>query len=114
MKSAGERLKELEREYELLRKQLARVNYLSKGSVVARPPGHSGSRYQWTTKVKARTVSLTLSLEQYEWLKDAVANQRNVEQSLRQMHRLSRQLMRLKFPNAPRRRKLNQKVLRLI
>jgi hypothetical protein len=107
-------LQALEREYRLLRKQLARVGYLSRGSVVARRPGRPGSRYQWTTKVKARTVSLTLSAEQYEWLKAAVGNQRKVETIFGEMHRLSRQIMRLKFPDAPRRKKLNQKVLRLI
>jgi hypothetical protein len=107
-------LQALEREYRRLQKQLARVGYLSKGSVIARRPGRPGSRYQWTTKVKARTVSLTLSAEQYDWLKAAVDNQRKMEKVFDEMHRLSRQIMRVKFPDAPRRKKLNQKVLRLI
>lgn len=106
--------KALERQYEQLRAQLAQVGYLSKGSVVERAPGHPGSRYQWTTKVAARTVSLTLSAEQYQWLKAAVANQRKVERLLTQMHRLSRKIMRLKFPNEAHRKRLNPKVLRLI
>ncbi len=104
----------LERQYERLRAQLAQVGYLSKGSVVERAPGRPGSRYQWTTKVKARTVSLTLSAEQSLWLKAAVANQRKVERLLQQMHRLSRKIMRRKFPNETRRKRLNPKVLRLI
>ena len=106
--------KALEREYAQLRAQLAQVGYLSKGSVVERAPGRPGSRYQWTTKVAARTVSLTLSAEQCLWLKAAVANQRKVERILKQMHRLSRKIMRLKFPKETRRKRLNPKVLRLI
>src|SRR5258706_10460303 len=96
--------KALERQYEQLRAQLAQVGYLSKGSVVERAPGQPGSRYQWTTKVQARTVSLTLSAEQHQWLKAAIANQRKVEQLLKQMHRLSRKIMRLKFPQEARRK----------
>ncbi len=114
MKPARSSLQGLEGQYRLLRKHLARVGYLSKGSVIARRPGRPGSRYQWTTKVKARTVSLTLSAQQYDWLKAAVDNQRKAEKIFGEMHRLSRQIMRLKFPDAPRRKKLNQKVLRLI
>jgi hypothetical protein len=108
------RLQALEQRYARLRQQLAQAGYLSRGSVVARPAGRPGSRYQWTTKVRARTVSLTLSAAQCRWLKQAVANQRAVERVLRQMHRTSRQIMRLKWPDAPRRKRLNRKVLRLI
>ena len=114
MKPVRSSLQKLERDYRRLQKQLARVGYLSKGSVIARRPGRPGSRYQWTTKVKARTVSLTLSAEQYDWLKVAVDNQRQMEKLFGELHRLSRQIMRLKFPDAPRRKKLNQTVLRLI
>jgi hypothetical protein len=107
-------LSALERQYEQLRAQLAHVGYLSKGSVVERAPGRPGSRYQWTTKVAARTVSLTLSAEQYQWLKAAVANQRKTERLLKQMHRLSRKIMRQKFPQEARRKRLNPTVLHLI
>ncbi|MBM4086033.1 MAG: hypothetical protein FJ272_14710 [Planctomycetes bacterium] len=107
-------MKALEQKYARLRQQLAQAGYLSRGSVVARPAGRPGSRYQWTTKVRARTVSLTLSAAQYQWLRRAVANQRAVERVLRQMYRTSRQIMRLKWPDAHRRKSLNRKVLRLI
>ncbi len=109
-----ERLQALQREYRQLRSQLAHVGYLSKGSVIQRAPGRPGSRYQWTTKIKAKTLSLTLSANQYQWLKEAVANQRKIERVLRQMHRLSRKIMRLKFPDESRRKPLHPKVLSLI
>lgn len=112
--NAADRLQTLAAEYAQLRQELANVGYLSKGSVVKRPAGKPGSRYQWTTKVKARTVSLTLSGEQYQWLKQAVANQRKLERLLRRMHHVSRKIMRLKFPNTNRRKPLNSKVLRIV
>ena len=104
----------LEGQYRQLRAHLAEVGYLSKGSVIRRAPGQPGSRYQWTTKIKAKTVSLTLSEGQYDWLKQAVENQRKVEEVLSQMHRLSRKIMRLKFPDGVRRKRLTPTVLRLI
>jgi hypothetical protein len=110
----ADRLHALEAQYAQLCGQLAAVGYLSKGSVVKRPAGKPGSRYQWTTKVKARTVSLTLSAQQYHWLKQAVINQRKLQQLLKKMHQLSRKIMRLKFPNTTRRKRLTKKVLRLI
>ena len=109
-----ERLQALESEYERLRAELAQVGYLSKGSVIRRAKGQPGSRYQWTTKMNKKTVSLTLSEEQYEWLKEAVANQRKLERLLRQMHQISRKIMRLKFPDTHRRKRMNPKVLKLI
>ena len=103
-------LKAKEAEYAQLQKQLARVGYLSKGSVVKRAPGKPGSRYQWTTKVKARTVSLTLSAKQYHRLKEVVTSQRKLERLLEKMHRISRKIMCLKFPNQTRRNQLTQRV----
>lgn len=112
--NATDRLQNLETQYAKLRQELGGVGYLSKGSVIERPPGNPGSHYQWTTKLNARTVSLTLTEDQYHWLKQAVTNQRNVERLLREMHHLSRKIMRLKFPAHNRRTPLNKRVLRLI
>jgi hypothetical protein len=48
----------------------------SQGSVFERSPDQQGSRYVWTRKVRAKTVTVALSQEQYQWLKQAVLNQR--------------------------------------
>ena len=61
--------------YRQLQRQLARLGYVSQGSVFERAPGEQGSRYFWTRKVRAKTVTVALSEEQYHWLKQAVANQ---------------------------------------
>jgi hypothetical protein len=108
------RLAQLEARYAELRQELGGIGYLSQGSVYRRPPGQSGTRFTWSTKVKGKTVSLALSEEQADWLEQAIAEHRRVKTILAEMHRLSRQIMRARFPDTQRRRPLNRKVLRLI
>ena len=108
------RLAQLEARYAKLRQELGGIGHLSQGSVYRRPPGQSGTRFTWSTKVKGKTVSLALSEEQADWLEQALTEHRRVKAILAEMHRLSRQIMRARFPDTDRRRPLNSKVLRLI
>lgn len=108
------RLSVLEARYLALRQQLADVGYLSAGSVYRRPLGQSGARFTWSSKVKAKTVSLALSAEQARWLEKAIGEHRRVKNIITEMHRLTRQIMRGRFPDTVRRSPLNKKVLRLI
>jgi len=82
--------------------------------VFERGPGQQGSRYVWTRKVKAKTVTVALSQEQYHWLRQAVANQRQLEKIIRQMQTLSRQSLFETIPGVTRRKRLGKKVLGLI
>lgn len=104
----------LETRYAALRQQLAGIGCLSPGTVYRRPVGQPGTRFTWSTKVKAKTVSLALSEDQAAWLEKAITEHRRVKKILADMHRLSRQIMRQSFPDTERRRPLNKKVLRLI
>jgi hypothetical protein len=108
------RLAQLEKRYATLRQQLSKIGYLSHGSVYRRPAGQSGTRFTWSTKVKEKTVSLALSEAQADWLEQAIVEHRRVKALLTDMHRLSRQIMRLRFAGIERRSPLNKKVLRLI
>jgi len=101
------------RQYRQLQGQLARLGYLSQGSVFERRPGQQGSRYVWTRKVKAKTVTVALSQEQYVWLRQAVANQRKLTKIIQQMQRLSRQMLFETVPGVARRKPLGKKVLGL-
>jgi virulence-associated protein VapD len=101
-------------QYRQLQRQLAQVGYVSQGSVFERGPGQQGSRYVWTRKVKAKTVTVALSQEQYHWLRQAVANQRQLEKINRQMQTLSRQALFDTVPGVVRRKRLGKKVLGLI
>jgi virulence-associated protein VapD len=99
--------------YRQLQRQLAQLEYISQGSVFERVPGQQGSRYVWTRKVRAKTVTVALSHEQYLWLKQAVANQRALERIVKQMQRLSRQILFESVPGVVRRKRLTKKVLGL-
>ena len=104
----------LKNHYAKLRSQLAQVGWISRGYVQDRGPGAGGPCYQWTRKVKAKTVSVALSKEQYEALREAIDNWKELEQTLRQMQLLSRKMIFETLPNPPRRKRLGKKVLGLI
>jgi virulence-associated protein VapD len=100
-------------QYRQRQRQLAKLGYISQGSVFERRPGQQGSRYVWTRKVKAKTVTVALSQEQYDWMRQAVANQRKLEKIIQQMQRLSRQILFETVPGPVRRKRLGKKVLGL-
>jgi hypothetical protein len=91
--------------------QLGGVGWISQGYVQDRGPGAGGPCYQWTRKVKGKTVSVALSKEQYQWLKDAIANWRRLQDTLTEMQRLSREELFETIPGPTRRKKLSKKVL---
>ena len=104
-------MKKVAARYRQLQQQLARVGYLSQGSVFERKPGQQGSRYVWTRKVRAKTVTVALSEPQYRWLRQAVLNQRLLDRIVAQMQTLSRQILFDEVPGVTRRKRLNKKVL---
>src|SRR5216117_1368625 len=101
-------------DYRQLQWQLSRIGYLSQGSVLERALDQQGSRYIWTRKVKARTVTVALSKQQYQWLRQAVANQRKLERTVGKMQKLSRKILFQTVPGPPRRKSLSKRVLGLI
>ena len=107
-------LQRWERQYEELRASLAAAGWISEGYVQDRGPGAGGPCYQWTRKVRSKTVSVALSREQYEWLKTAIANWRQMQATLQAMQRLSRRVLFATVPEPPRRKKLDKKTLGLI
>jgi hypothetical protein len=101
-------------QYQHLCQSLAKVGWISEGYVQDRGPGDGGPCYQWTRKVRGKTLSVALSRQQYDWLKEAIQNWRKVQETLRQMQRLSREVLFSTVPHQPRRKKLGKKVLGLI
>lgn len=105
----------LKTEYERLRQSLARIGYISRGSVLQRSVERSGrSGYQWTRKVAQKTVTLALSRSQFAALNQAVANERKLWKTIEQMERISRQIIFASTPDTLRRKRLSKKVLGLI
>ena len=101
-------------DYRRLQRQLSRVGYISQGSVFERAPDQQGSHYVWTRKVQAKTITVALSKEQYHWLRQAVANQRQLDRIVGQMQKCSRQALFDTVPGVVRRKRLSKKVLGLI
>lgn len=104
-------LSQLERTYAQLRQRFQHVGWISEGYVQDRGPGAGGPCYQWTRKVKAKTVSVALSKEQFDWLRQAIANWRSMQETIKQMQRLSREVLFTTVPHPPRRKRLSKKVL---
>src|SRR6188768_3084865 len=93
---------QLETLYAQLRHSLSTVGWISEGYVQDRGPGAGGPCYQWTRKVKGKTVSLALSKEQFQWLQQAIANWRSLQDSIKQMQRISREVLFTTVPHPPR------------
>lgn len=102
-------LQKLEAQYAQLRARLGNLGWISHGYVQDRGPGAGGPCYQWTRKVKAKTVSVALSQEQYLALKTAIRNWHEAQEILQQMQALSRQVIFETLPNPPRRKRLSKK-----
>jgi hypothetical protein len=101
-------------EYQRLLQGLGSTGWISQGYVQDRGPGAGGPCYQWTRKARGKTVSVALSKEQYEWLRQAILNWRAVQKTLKEMQRLSRQELFETVLGPKRRKRLGKKVLGLI
>lgn len=106
-------LAQYQRKYARLREQLVQIGWISEGYVQNRGPGAGGPCYQWTRKVKGKTVSVALSKEQFEWLQAAILQWRQLQQTLKEMQRLSRRVLFETVPHPLRRKRLGKKVLGL-
>ena len=107
-------LPEVQRRYRQLCQRLAQTGWISEGYVQDRGPGAGGPCYQWTRKVRKKTVSVALSKEQFEWLSQAITNWRQAKAILKEMQQLSREVLFTTIPNPNRRKRLGKKVLGLI
>jgi hypothetical protein len=106
---------QLQKDYQRLRRSLAQIGYISQGSVVDRSklrPARSG--YQWTRKVKGKTITVALCPSEFEALAQAIANERKLNQTIRQMEQISRRILFINRSQPGQRKPLRQKVLGLI
>ncbi len=112
MKNRSPSLVALEEQYDRLRKSLAQIGYISQGSVLARSVATSGrSGYQWTRKVAQKTITVSLSQQQFAAMKQAVQNERKLWNTIQQMEKVSRQILFASLPDTRRRKRLAKKVL---
>lgn len=102
-------------QYQRLREQLQSIasGWISQGYVQDRGRGAGGPCDKWTRKVKAKTVSVALSQEQDEWLRQAIENWHQLQRILTEMQQLSRQELFATVPGPKRRKRLSKKTLGL-
>jgi hypothetical protein len=101
-----------QRDYERLRLRLSHLGYISQGSVqdrTARKGGGAG--YQWTRKVAQKTITVSLTPEQFVQMKKATDNYRSLRQQLAALEKLSRSIIFDTAPHPLRRKTLSRKVL---
>jgi len=99
-------------QYQRLCTSLAKVGYISQGSVVDRSQlRRPRSGYQWTRKVARKTITVALSREQFLALRTAIQNRRALQQTIAKMEKLSRQILFETMPDTRRRKRLPKKVL---
>jgi len=113
MKKAAS-LAQLERQFLRGREELSQLGYISQGSVqdrTARSGGGAG--YQWTRKVAGKTVTVSLTAEQFYRMKEAVKNRRKLSSILGRMEKISRQILFKAHPHPDRRKTLSPRVLGL-
>lgn len=105
----------LQRRYQHLCSSLASTGYISQGSVLDRSTLHPPrSGYQWTRKVARKTITVALSPEQFHSLRTAIENRRQLQKTIAQMEKLSRQILFDTLPDTRRRKSLPKRVLGLI
>jgi hypothetical protein len=107
-------LPRIRKEYAELRARLTQVGWISQGYVQDRGPGLGGPCYQWTRKVRGKTVSVALSKEQFGALREAIEGWREVASTLDRMQKLTRQMIFGTLPDTRRRKPLSKRVLGLI
>ena len=114
MKTNSSALAAWQRQYERLRQSLAHIGYISQGSVLDRSTlKRPRTGYQWTCKVARKTITLSLSQQQYDSLKQAVQNERRLWKIIQKMEQISRQILFGTLPDTHRRKRLGKKVLGL-
>ncbi len=101
-------------EYQRLRQRLSKIGWIALGSLLERnKPGQGGPRYQWSRRVGPKTVTVALSAEQFDWLKQAIGNQREVWEILMELQQLTAKHALENIAGPPRRKRLSKKKLGL-
>lgn len=91
-----------EKEMAAIRKELGNIGLVSHGYVQDRGPGAGGPCYQWTRKVKAKTVSVALSKDQFEAMRTAIDNWKALKAKLSRLEELSRLIIFRTTPDTRR------------
>src|SRR6476469_10702455 len=101
-------------QYQQLLQQLSGTGWISEGYAQNRGPGAGGPCFQWTRKVKGKTISVALSEEQFKAMQQAIDNWKRTKKIIKRMQQLSREEIFTTLPGTKRRKPLHKKVLGII
>ena len=115
-RSETARAAKLMERYERLRRRLADTGLICQGTLMPRViereiPPHSGRwkrygpYYQWTRKIRAKTVTVNLAPKQAKVFAAAIRSHRCLERLLRQMRVVSLEILELTTTGVPRRKR---------
>jgi len=90
------KIRQLHTRYRSLAKQLAGFESISQGSIMAQPPG----AWRWTRKVAGKTVTRGLSNQKAQKMRQAIANQRDMDKIIDEMREITQTLI-LESPDLP-------------
>jgi len=95
----------MRRRYEKLQQELIGLPWILQGTVVETPPKSATARatYTWTRKVRAKTVTVSLSPEQAMAFRRAVEANQRVEKTLKELRQLSQDVLLNSLPRARKR-----------
>lgn len=100
--------------HQQLSRRLSQLGLISQGSVQDRTQRQGGGAgYQWTRKLAQKTVTVSLTADQFEKMKEAVANYRTLRHQLKEIEKVSRSIIFQSTPHPSRRKPLSQTVLGL-
>jgi len=108
-----EELASAKAEMKAIRRELGKVGLLSHGYVQDRGRGAGGPCYQWTRKVKAKSISVALSQEQFVAMDAAIKNWKKAKKLLQRMEELSRTIIFGTQPDTRRSKRLTKTTLGL-
>lgn len=92
--------------YEALKRELGEIGFVRRGSLVRRlttcgkagcacqadPPRLHGPYYQWTRKVKAKTITVRVPKRQVRLFEEWIANARTLDRLTAEMERISNRI----------------------
>ena len=104
-------LRTLQTKFRRLQKKLSATGRISHGYVQDRGPGAGGPCYQWSRKENNKTVSVALSKDQYDQMKEAIQNWKKIQATLQQLQQISRAIIFHTTRDTVRRKPLSKKVL---
>jgi len=98
-------VKGMRQRYELLQQDLIGLPCILQGTVVETAPKSSTARatYTWTRKVRAKTVTVSLSPEQAIAFRSAIEANRRVEEALKELREWSQDVLLNSLPRARKR-----------